>query len=115
MTEVKQEQFLEQQVRTGKLLRQLGVPVHRAGYKQLCVALPCFARDDTQMLTKELYPQVAAYFGNTDRRNVEHSIRTAIEDAWQHRDPDVWEDYFPRCEKAPTNQRFLSTLVEFLQ
>ena len=97
---------------TRVILHELGVPVHRNGYRQLGVAIPCFALDDTQSLSKELYPYVAARFGHTDWRCVEHAIRLVILDAWDRRDPEVWEQYFPNCRKPPSNKQFIATLAE---
>lgn len=115
MSNLTKEQFLQHQIKTSRMLRELGFPVHRIGYKQLCVAIPCLAQNNTQTVTKELYPHVSSYFGNTDRRNVEHDIRIAINDAWKHRNPAVWNNYFPQCQKSPTNKRFISTLAEHLR
>lgn len=110
----------EEQVRTLyeptiSMLHELQIGIHRLGYKQLTIAVPCFALDDSQSLTKELYPYVACYFGYTDWHPVEHSIRTAILDAWEHRNPEVWEQYFPNQKKPPSNKQFLAVLAERLK
>lgn len=97
------------------MLHELRIRIHRVGYKQLTIAVPRFALDDTQSLTKELYPYVATYFGYPDWRSVERSIRFAILDAWEHRDPDVWEKYFPNQKKPPSNKQFIATLAECLR
>ena len=76
--------------RTGRMLLELGVGVHRMGYGQLCLAVPRYAEDLTQCLTKDTYPYVARQLGCTDGRAVEHAIRMAILDAWDRRDPAVW-------------------------
>lgn len=99
-------------------LHQLGVPTHLDGYRQLCVALPLFAKQPQQLLTKELYPAVAAYFDSRDSRAVEHSIRKAIRAAWLHRDNAVWRRYFPPEPggriRYPSNKVFLCTLAQIL-
>ena len=95
-------------------LQRLGIPMKLDGYQQLCIALPLFAKDPNQSLTKELYPAVARHFGCSPQA-VEHSIRMAIRAAWKHRNPEVWEEYFPGCVKCPTNKEFLSALAIFLQ
>lgn len=97
-----------------QMLRELSVPIHRTGYRQLCIAIPRFAQDSSQSLTKELYPYVAAQLGCADWRTVEHSIRVVILDAWQRRNPKVWEKYFPGAQKPPSNKQFIATLAEFL-
>lgn len=101
--------------RTGRMLLELGVGVHRMGYGQLCLAVPRYAEDLTQCLTKDTYPYVARQLGCTDGRAVEHAIRMAILDAWDRRDPAVWDSYFPCGEKPPSNKQFIATLAAFLQ
>ena len=93
------------------ILLELGIPVHRVGYKQLCVAIPAYAEDDAQTLSKELFPYVAAKLGYCDWRAVEHSIREAIVYAWKRRDPAVWSRYFTNCRKAPSNKLFIATIA----
>lgn len=99
---------------TARMLHELGIPIHRNGYRQLCIAIPCYAQQDIQSLSKELYPYVADYFGQTNWQAVERSIRDVILDAWEHRDPEVWEVYFPKFRKVPSNKMFISTLAEHL-
>lgn len=103
------------QEQTKRMLDELRIPVHRNGYKQLCVAIPLFVLDPFQSLNKELYPRVAMQLNCTDGRAVEHCIRDCILWAWAHRDPEVWAQYFPYSEKAPTNKQFLSVLAERLK
>ena len=99
-------------------LRLLNVPNHLNGYRQLCIALRMFCENPHQILTKELYPDVAKRFGCQDGRNVEHSIRKAICAAWKHRDNANWRKYFspgPRGRiKCPTNKEFICRLTEIL-
>lgn len=99
---------------TIRLLHTLNVPVHRNGYRHLCIAIPCYAQDNSQWITKELYPYVARHSGSSNAIAVEHAIRTAIFDAWTRRDPEVWKRYFPHCDKAPSNKLFISVLAEQL-
>lgn len=94
------------------MLHQLGIPVHRNGYQQLCIAVPRYAQDFAQSLSKELYPFVAAQSGQNNWNSVERTIRDSILDAWNHRDPQVWASYFPQQQKAPSNKLFISTLAE---
>lgn len=105
----------------GDLAAQLAVHLHALhfhthldGYRQLSVGIPVFARNPNMLLSKELYPAIADYFGCKDARTVEHSIRKSIADAWAHRDPAVWESYFPTASSPPTNKEFISRLAEKL-
>lgn len=93
-------------------LRQLNVPVYLSGYRHLCIAISIFALDISQTMCSELYPTVAKTLGNVDWRAVEFAIRRAILAAWKHRDPDVWNTYFPGIAKAPTNKHFIATLAQ---
>ena len=93
-------------------LRQLNAPVHLSGYRCLCVAVLLFARDISQPMCGEPYPAVAEALGYTDWRAVEFAICRAILWAWEHRDPAVWEEYFPSAVKAPSNKQFIATLAK---
>ena len=97
------------------MLHDLVFPIHRFGYEQLIVAISRYAQGDILSMTKELYPYVAKHFGYTDWRAIEHAIRTVITDTWGVRDSDIWESYFPRYQKAPSNKQFIATLAERLQ
>ena len=99
-------------------LHLLGFPTHLDGYQQLCIALPLFAQNPQQLMTKELYPAVAKLCNGKDGRAVEHSIRKAIRVTWEHRDNAVWRKYFasgPRGHiPCPTNKAFICRLAEIL-
>ena len=93
-------------------LRRLNVPVYLSGYLCLCVAIHLFSLDISQSMCGELYPAVAKALGYVDWRPVEFAIRRAILSAWEHRDPDIWNAYFPGLTKAPTNKQFIATLAQ---
>ena len=97
------------------MLHELGISIQRLGYKYLTVAVPCYSIDDSQSLTKEVYPYVSQCFGCTDWHSVERSIRTVILTAWDHRDPEIWNQYFPNQIKAPSNKQFIAVLAERLK
>lgn len=94
------------------LLLQMGFSTKRRGYGILREAILIFSRDTSQSITKELYPAVVAQCGGTTIYQVEHSIRAAIKDAWQHRDNRLWQLYFPPDDTGvipcPTNTAFIS-------
>ena len=100
--------------RIALLLHQLGIPCHRAGFRQLCIAIDQYARTENISLSKELYPFIASRMQLSDYRAVEHSIRQAIHQGWEHRNPEVWNQYFPDDSKCPSNKVFLAVLSEFL-
>lgn len=104
---------------TTAYLHALNVPTHLDGYRHLCVAIPKYAEDPTQLITKELYPAVAELCDSKDGRAVEHAIRTAIQIAWSHRNDNIWHKYFPPdadgAIPCPTNKEFICCLAEYLQ
>lgn len=100
-------------------LHILSFQTHLDGYQQLRYGIPIFACNPGIRLSKELYPAIAEHFDLPDSRTVEHSIRTAIESAWRHRNPSVWAKYFPpRSDGSvpcPTNKAFFSCLAQKLE
>ena len=96
------------------LPHKLGIPVHRAGYKYLCVALAIYSKENPPFFTKELYPAVAKKVGLPDWRAVEHGIRQVIIAGWKHGDKTLWNEFFPGLKKPPSNKHFIATLAEFL-
>lgn len=113
-----QPDSMEPQAVTAHHLHLLNIPSHRDGYRHLLVAIPLFAKNPMQFMTKELYPQVARICGCRDGRAVEHSIRKVIESAWKYRDNAVWRKYFPPGPRGsipcPSNKAFISQLAEMV-
>ncbi len=101
-------------VRASELLLELGVPTKLNGYSYLREAIPLMAADLDQSITKELYLAVGKLF-HCDTKNVERSIRSAIDAAWKKRDDTVWKHYFhpdPSGEiPRPTNAEFITRLA----
>ena len=95
-------------------LQKLGVP-RRGGYEDLRVGIPLYAQDPTQSMIKEFYPAVAVIRGRDNWRQVEKAIRDVKEYAYSHRDDVIWEEYFPRLDRCPTNKQFISTLADFIK
>lgn len=103
------------QEQTKAMLRELSIAVHRDGYAQLSVGIPRYAQDSTQGICKELYPYIAGELGYADWHSVERSIRFEILDAWNRRNHDIWEKYFPNNQRVPTNKVFIATLADRLK
>ena len=89
------------------------------GYRLLLAAIPLYARDPGQLLSKELYPAVAHLNGVKDPRAVERAIRQAICAAWRRHDRVVWSKYFPFGPNykipCPSNKVFISRLAEMIK
>lgn len=98
-------------------LEKLGLNTGRDGCRCMAIVIPILKADPTLRLHKEVYPFAVEALGLTDVRCVEHSIRSVIKDAWQHRNKLVWDYYFPPekyGEKCPSNQVFLRRLAEWI-
>lgn len=99
------------------LLVALGVPTKLRGYPYLREAILLMAQNRDQSVTKVLYPTVAAACGDRGK-NIERSIRTAIEKAWLRRDDRIWQMYFPPGSDGiiprPSNAAFISRLADSL-
>ena len=69
-------------------------------------------------LTKELYPGVGAMFGSSAPQ-VERSIRSAIQSAWNQRGPQDWGKLFPtgpnEISRRPSNGAVISRLADDLR
>ena len=76
------------------ILLNLGVPTKLKGYGYLREAIQIFAQNPSQTITKELYSEVGRRC-NASVTQVERSIRTAIETAWERQDQQIWRRYFP--------------------
>ncbi len=98
-------------------LLRLGIATKLRGYGYLREAVMLLAKDPNQSITKELYPTVAAQFHGTAIQ-VERSIRSAIYTAWEHRDNQIWQLYFPANDSGsiprPTNAAVISRLADIL-
>lgn len=96
----------------GKILRELGFDPGVLGWEQLQYAVPLFAMDRRQSMTKELYPKVGRLCACSGA-SVEHAIRTAIRRAWDSRREEDWEAYFPGSHR-PSNRSFIARLADEL-
>ncbi len=101
---------------TNVLLR-LGLGAHLDGFRYLLTAIPLYAHDRNQAITKELYVAVAEVH-DKDPRQVERSIRSAIDSAWKRRTDKIWAEYFtPGPDDSvprPSNGRFIGQLTLLL-
>lgn len=97
------------------MLLTLGVPTKLNGYGYLREAIRLMASDPDQSITKELYPAVGKLF-RCEPKNVERSIRSAIDSAWKKRDERIWGLYFQPDASGeiprPTNAAFITRLAD---
>lgn len=99
--------------RVSKMLTQLSFPPGR-NTEYIRTALPYLVCDPMQGITKELYPVVAEIQGCGSWYQVERGIRSAIRNAYQRRDPQVWQRYFGEEEGCPSNKAFLLRIAQAL-
>ena len=99
-------------------LKMLGFKPNLNGYQQILIGIPMVMQDMSVAMCKELYPQIAETLGLSSSRSIEHTIRTAIQDAWENGDKDLWQIYFPtpanRKKPFPSNKQFFTTMANIL-
>ncbi len=100
------------------LLLSLGFATKLDGFHYLQAAIPLFGQDPGQTVTKELYYEVGKRY-NKNPKQVERSIRNAIDLAWRSRQTHIWQQYFPTTPDGsvprPTNRDFISRMADLLQ
>lgn len=102
------------------VLLELGIPTKNMGFSYLKSALGLYRGDAAQLITKEIYPDVAKnYDPKPTTFQVESSIRRAIKIAWINRNDTSWAYYFQPDEdgqiRRPTNAEFISRVAYFLE
>lgn len=99
------------------VLMSLSFPAKLDGYSYLTEAIPLYARDPSQSITKELYAAVGR-LRNKEASLVERSIRSAIDKAWRDRDEQVWKRYFRPAPDGtvprPSNGAFIARMAQLL-
>ena len=95
-------------------LTRLEFEAEHDGFAQLRVGIPMFAQDPSLRLGKELYPTIASICGSLSATTVEHTIRTAIENAWRQGNREIWNEFFPGCEKCPSNKKFIARMAQLI-
>lgn len=99
------------------VLLHLGLGAHLDGFRYLLTAIPLYSHDRNQAITKELYVAVAEVH-DKDPRQVERSIRSAIDSAWKRRSDKIWAEYFTAGPDGsvprPSNGRFIGQLTTLL-
>ena len=94
-----------------ELLLSLTFSTKHNGFSYLREAILLMSKDPAQSVTKVLYPAVAHTFG-CQKENVERSIRTALDSAWERGDRQLWNRYFPDAAYRPSNAVFISRIAE---
>ena len=95
------------------LLRKLLFNPKHSGYQYLKLAIPRFAENPDQFMTKELYAAVGKPYGKT-MSQVERAMRTAIQAAWNADTAGIWQTYFPDMLARPANRSFIGAVAQLL-
>lgn len=107
--------YPDPRIAVSNMLLTLGISTKLRGYGYLREAILETMRCPGQMVTKELYPKVGKMC-NASAVQVERSVRSAIDKAWQQRSDEIWSRYFPGSPEGkmdrPTNSVFISCLAE---
>ena len=101
------------QSKAAKLPLQFHLNPKNDGFRFLKIAIPLYAQDPQQRICKELYAAIASICGAGNWNQVERSIRTAIDAAWQLHSK-AWAQYFLGTQNAPTGKTFISRLAQLL-
>ncbi len=98
-----------------QVLLQMGFAPKLGGYSYLVDAIPLYAQDPSQAITKELYVAVGQLHGKAGPL-VERAIRNAIDKAWLSGEPAVWRRYFPcgpdGTVPRPSNGSFITRMAQ---
>jgi two-component system response regulator (stage 0 sporulation protein A) len=110
LTGQRETQYLESVVT--KIIREIGIPANVKGYHYLREAIVLTVNDMEMIdsITKVLYPAVAEKFDTTPSQ-VERSIRSAINLAWEKGDEWTLIKFF---DSKPTNAEFIATIADQL-
>lgn len=96
-------------------LFSLGFMTKYRGYPYLLDAIIMASQTPDLTITKHIYPAIASKY-KCNQANIEHAIRTAIENAWNKRDDTAWSQFFcPNTDGIivrPTNGAFISRLAQ---
>ena len=103
----------DSQTKAVQLLLQFRFNPKNDGFRFLKIGLPLYAQDPQQRVCKELYATIAQICGVGSWNQVERSIRTAIDTAWRTR-AEIWDQYFPDSDTAPTGKTFISRVSQML-
>lgn len=96
------------------LLLELDIPTKYDGFEFLEKAICLYSDDPGDVIVNGLYTCVARlYHGKIAAQQIEQSIRSAIREAWSHRDPQLWAFYF--SQEKPSNAEFITRVARLVE
>lgn len=98
------------------IVLELGVQPKYDGYRYLVQAISLYMDAPVQLSIKNVYfALVAIYNGTVDAKQIEQSIRSAIRQAWNNRNDELWRCYFAVDANGevlrPSNGDFIATVA----
>jgi len=96
-----------------EMLLKLHFNPKHGGYAYLKAAIPMYAKNPGQFITKELYTEIGKAFGKNGLL-IERSMRAAIEKAWETDDSGIWQTYFPGMIGRPANKVFIAAMSQLI-
>ena len=101
------------------VLLELGLSAQSDGFHYLRTGIMLKYSNPNQRIIKMLYPAIGkCYEPEIGANQIEQAIRSAIGAAWEIRDEDTWECFFPsrgREAKKPSNGEFICKIACILE
>jgi hypothetical protein len=105
------------------ILYDLNIQPNNEGFGYLRKAIEMDLSSSSRTITKGIYPVISFIYDSHDAwKPVDQAIRRAIKAAWNERDEEVWNLFFPprsgRKPKCPSNKEFIariSCIIELWQ
>lgn len=98
-------------------LRKLHITGKLIGLRYLVYAIAETVKDPnrTQLITKDMYPEIARKFGTKDTR-VERTIRSAINNCWRNSNREQLDEMAGyHLERCPTNIEFIDLVATYIR
>ena len=101
-------------------LKEIGIPSGKDGFHYAKNSVSLLLKDPYRSLKNDIYCVVGAMRNpRAEQEQVEQSIRFGIRIAWDHKNEDIWECYFPKCcrgsQSCPPNRDFLMAITDFIE
>lgn len=98
------------------ILFDLNVQPSCEGFGYLRKAVEMELGSPARTVTKGVYPMISfIYDGNDSWKPVEQAIRRAVKAAWNERDEEIWNLFFPprkgKKPKCPSNKEFIARIA----
>ena len=101
-------------------LKEIGVPSGKDGFHYARDAVGMLCKNPAATLINGIYFAVGQLREPpAGEKQVEQAIRFGVKTAWQNRNAQVWEYYFPEGTvgntECPSNRDFLMAIVDFVE